>query len=298
MNDIKLLDCTLRDGGYVNNWEFGYHTIKDIIIKLIDARLEIVEVGFLRNCEYDKNKSLYNNCAEIATVLPKNHRNTKFSVMALHNLYDVDKLEPYDGKTVEYVRVTFHDYDIDEGLAFCKKVIAKGYKVFCNPINILGYSDKQILDMIDKVNQIKPYAFSIVDTFGAMTKKDLIRIYSLYEKNLDKSITIGVHLHENLSMAFSLAQYFLENTTVGRNYTCDASLLGMGRAPGNLCVELIANYMNEDLGKNYDLNSIIDAIDEHISYLKKESAWGYHIVYGLSAKYNLHRNYAEYLLNI
>ena len=85
--------------------------------------------------------------------------------MALHNKYDITKLEPNDG-TVEAVRVTFHDYDIDEGLEFVKKVMEKGYKCFCNPINIMGYSDQEILNLIQKINQIKPYAFSIVDTFG------------------------------------------------------------------------------------------------------------------------------------
>ena len=98
--------------------------------------------------------------------------------MALHNKYDITKLEPNDG-TVEAVRVTFHDYDIDEGLEFVKKVMEKGYKCFCNPINIMGYSDQEILNLIQKINQIKPYAFSIVDTFGSMIKSDLLRIYSL-----------------------------------------------------------------------------------------------------------------------
>ena len=67
--------------------------------------------------------------------------------MALHNKYDIDKLEDYDGRTIDAIRVTFHDYDIDEGLAFIGKAKNKGYKVFCNPINIMGYSDEMILEL-------------------------------------------------------------------------------------------------------------------------------------------------------
>ena len=75
MKNIKLLDCTLRDGGYINDWEFGYPTIKSIIRKLVDAQMDYVEVGFLRNCEYDRNKSLFNNCKQIESVLPEKRGN-------------------------------------------------------------------------------------------------------------------------------------------------------------------------------------------------------------------------------
>ena len=173
MSKIKLLDCTLRDGGYINEWNFGKYTIKDIIAKLVAAGVDYVEVGFLRNCIYDPEKSLFNNCGELSQILPEERGKTKFTAMALHNKYDIDKLEPYDGKTIDAIRVTFHDYDIDEGLEYIKKVIDKGYKVFINPINIMGYSDAMILELLQKVNKIHPYAFSIVDTFGSMMKEDL-----------------------------------------------------------------------------------------------------------------------------
>ena len=206
MKSNKLLDCTLRDGGYINNWNFGIHTIRDIIKELVNSKVDYVEVGFLRDCEYDCNKTLFNNCAEIAPILPDKRGNTMFTAMALHNKYDISKLEPYDGKTIDAIRVTFHDYDIDEGLSFIQKAIEKGYKVFCNPINIMGYSDEMILQLLKKVYELQPYAFSIVDTFGAMMKSDLQRIYSLVENNLDKSIIIGLHLHENLVLSYSLSQ--------------------------------------------------------------------------------------------
>ncbi len=158
MSFVKLLDCTLRDGGYINDWNFGYHTIRSIIRQLVESQVDYVEVGFLRNCEYDRNKALYNNCSEILPILPEKRGNTLFTAMALHNKYDIDKLEDYDGRTIDAIRVTFHDYDIDEGLAFIGKAKNKGYKVFCNPINIMGYSDEMILELLAKVNRIQPYA--------------------------------------------------------------------------------------------------------------------------------------------
>ena len=269
MGKISLLDCTLRDGGYINDWNFGRHTIKDILKKLVEAEVDYAEVGFLRNCEYDPDKSLFNNCAELAGILPENRGKTRFTAMALHNKYDVSRLEPYDGKTIDAVRVTFHDYDIDEGLSFIRKVKEKGYKVFINPINIMGYSDSMILRLLDKVNELHPYAFSIVDTFGSMMKEDMLRIYSLIEHNLDKSIVIGVHLHENLALSYSLAQDFINMKSSERECVIDASMLGMGRAPGNLCMELIMDYMNKKQEGSYNVNPILDGIDDHIARLKQ-----------------------------
>lgn len=296
MAQFKLLDCTLRDGGYINDWNFGYQTIKNIIGNLIDSQVDYIEIGFLRNCEYDRNRTLYNNIAEAKNILPSDSKNSKFVLMCLHNLYVINKLEPCDG-TIEHVRVTFHDYDIDEGLEFCKKIIEKGYKCFCNPINIMGYSDKKLLWLIEKINSISPYAFSIVDTFGSMTANDLVRIYSLVEHNLDPSIVLGLHLHENLSLAFSLAQKYTNIVSPIRRSVIDASMQGMGRVPGNLCMELIMDYMNKTFAKNYDINPVLDGIDDYIARLKSIEAWGYSTAYALSAQYNLHRNYSEFFLN-
>lgn len=297
MSDIKLLDCTLRDGGYINDWKFGEYTIRDVMAKLIESGVDYIEVGFLRDCVYEPDKALYNNCAEIARILPENRGNTKFTAMSLHNKYSIDKLEPYDGKTIDALRVTFHDYDIDEGLEYIRKVKEKGYKVFANPINIMGYSDQMILGLLQKINEIQPYAFSIVDTFGSMMKDDLQRIYSLIEHNLQKDIVIGLHLHENLALSYSLAQDFIGMKASGRNCVIDASMLGMGRSPGNLCMELIMDYMNKRESGHYDVNPVLDGIDDHIACLKQIEPWGYNTAYSISAKYNLHRNYAEFLLD-
>ncbi|MEO3947288.1 aldolase catalytic domain-containing protein [Gorillibacterium sp. CAU 1737] len=294
--NVRLLDCTLRDGGYINEWNFGFPVIKDILKKLVASYVDYVEVGFLRNCDYSEDRPLYNSLEELARILPENRGSTRFVAMALHNTYDINKLSDNDGQTIEAVRVTFHDYDLAEGLEFCRQVITKGYKCFCNPINIMGYSDEKILDIIRQVNGIKPHAFSIVDTFGSMTKQDLIRIYSLLERNLDKEITIGLHLHENLSLSYSLAQDFTAMVNRNRDCVIDASLLGMGRVPGNLCMELIMDHVNTLNGNRYNINPLLDAIDDYIMPIKAAEPWGYSTPYALSAKYNLHRNYAEFLL--
>ncbi len=297
MPDIKLLDCTLRDGGYVNSWNWGFAAAKDIIASLTHAGTDIVEVGFLRNVDgYNPDVTVCNTIEELNRLLPAHTGSTMYSGMAMRSNYDIAKLSPYEGHGIEMLRITAHDYDIREGMDFAREVKARGYKLSINPINIMGYADKDLLWILDQVNEIHPYQFSIVDTFGSMRRRDLERIVSLVDHNLAPDIRVGLHLHENMALSFCLAQEFLDKH-LGRDTTVDGSLMGMGRIPGNLPIELIADYMNETLGCHYDIDEMMDAIQDHIAPLKGETAWGYTPAYFLSARYNLHRDYAEHYLD-
>lgn len=295
-NKIKLLDCTLRDGGYINDWKWGFRRARDIIQLLVHSNVDIVEVGFLRNVDqYDPDISVCNTIEELNKLLPADKGKTMFSAMAMRSNYDISKLSRYSGEGIEMIRVTAHDYDIQEGMEFAREVKEKGYRVSINPINIMGYSDEQLMWIIKRVNEIVPYQFSVVDTFGSMKRRDLDRIISIFDHNLDSSIRLALHLHENMSLSFSLAQNFLDKH-LQRPVTVDGSLMGIGRIPGNLPLELMADYMNEFCDSNYDIDYMMDAIYDHIAHLKGNSQWGYTPAYFLSARFNLHRNYAEFFL--
>lgn len=297
--DFKLLDCTLRDGGYINDWNWGFEKARDIIGFLVKAGVDIIEVGFLRNvAEYNPDVAVCNNIEELNRLLPEEESyigDTLFSAMIMQSNYNIEKLSRYSGKGIQLIRVTAHDYDIAEGIEFAKKVMEKGYKVSINPINIMGYRDEQILDLVYRVNEIMPYQFSIVDTFGSMKRRDLDRIVSLIDNNLVGDIRLSLHLHENMSLACCLAQSFVDKH-LQRPISVDGSLMGMGRVPGNLPIELFADYLNEYMGYIYNIDSLMDAIQDYIEPLKGENAWGYTPAYFLSARFNLHRNYAEYFL--
>lgn len=294
--DIKLLDCTLRDGGYVNDWKWSFNGARSIISLLTKAKVDVVEVGFLRNVEgYNPDVAVCNHIEELNKLLPEDKGETMYSAMAMRSNYDISKLSPYDGHGVEMIRITAHDYDIAEGLDFARQVKALGYKLSINPINIMGYSDERILWIIDQVNQIQPYQFAIVDTFGSMKRRDLDRIVSLVDNNLDRGIRVALHLHENMALSCCLAQNFVDKH-LNRPVAVDGSLMGMGRIPGNLPIELIADYLNDYTDKAYDIDYLMDAIQDHIAPIKGQAEWGYTPAYFLSARFNLHRNYAEHYL--
>ena len=294
---IKLLDCTLRDGGHQNKSAFGENMMHDIMKGLKHSGIEYVEIGFLREKNVGVDFAAANNINDFEIRFPQiaewNH--TSAVIMIQEDQYNVDKLPVCNG-VIQDIRVSFHDYDQKEGLDYCRRVIEKGYRCYVNPINITGYEDEQVLSLVREVNNMGACAFTLVDTFGSMTRDDLQRLFMLVNHNLKPEIDMGIHLHDNLQMAFSLAQTVVELSSSDRNIILDASLLGMGREPGNLCIELIMDYLNKKNGTSYDVDTALDLIDTYIIDLKRRYPWGYETSYALSAQYRLHRSYAEYLM--
>ena len=292
--NITLLDCTLRDGAHVVGGYFGEVVIKNTIKKLIEARVDVIEVGFLSEKKHSVDYTNFCSIADLKRILPPPMIGTsKISLMA--DNVDLRSLEPNDG-TIGLIRLSFKRSIWDWAIKTAHILMKKGYKIAINPVNCNVYDDIEYIEWIHIVNDIMPDSFSIVDTFGVMRKTDLSRIYHIVENNLHPDITIGLHLHENLGLAYSLAQHFVEISNPVRSINIDCSLLGMGRTPGNLFTEHIMDFLNTQYGKNYQTEPAFDAADDYIAPIKRQNPWGYATPYALSAKYKLHRSYAEYLM--
>lgn len=297
LNKICLLDCTLRDGGYINNFDFGNDNITKIINNLYQSGLDIVECGFLQKDKDDPNKSLFKNTAAIAGHLPQNRKNdTMFVAMIAYGDIPIEDIEPYDGTSISGIRLTFHEHVADEAVAFAQQLKEKGYNVFFQPVGTTSYTDRALLDLIDKVNKLHPFAFYLVDTLGAMYKNDLLRMFYLVDNNLYEDIRIGFHSHNNLQLSFSNAQELILMRSK-RKIVIDTSVYGMGRGAGNLCTELLAQYINKNIENRYDLIPILECVDEFIIPIFMRHTWGYSVPYYLAAVNGCHPNYATYLVD-
>ena len=295
MNKIHVLDCTLRDGGYCNNWEFGFDNIRRITDALVNSGVDVIECGFLSNkSDYDKNVSKFNALDDIAEIIPKDKGGKLFVAMMNYGEYYVDVLPVCDGKSIDGIRVAFHKKNMSEALDLCKRIKAKGYLVFIQAMVSLAYSDEEFLDMIKRVNEVNPYSFYIVDSFGMMKGKDLTRLFYMVEHNLDEDIWIGFHSHNNMQLAFSNAQTLCSVST-SRNLIIDSSVYGMGRGAGNLNTELFVSYLNDNLGTDYNIKPLLNIIDEILNDFYQRNYWGYSLPNYLSASHNAHPNYAGYL---
>ena len=295
MNKVHILDCTLRDGGYCNEWCFGFDNAKKIIDGLVEANIDVIECGFLTNkTQYKPGVTKFTSIDQIASYIPKDREGKKFVVMINYGEYDIDDLPMYDGSSVDGIRVAFHKRDRHEAINICKRIKAKGYLVFIQAMVSLAYSDDEFLDTIQMVNEFKPYAFYIVDSFGMMKGKDLTRLFYMVEHNLDEKVWIGFHSHNNMQLAYSNAQS-LTMVQTNRNLIIDSSVYGMGRGAGNLNTELFVEFLNENAGKEYKLKPLLVLIDQILDEFHCRNYWGYSLPNYISAAHNAHPNYAGYL---
>ncbi|MBU5305040.1 aldolase catalytic domain-containing protein [Eubacterium callanderi] len=295
MNRIKVLDCTLRDGGYCNQWSFGLNNIKKIINRLEESGVEIIECGFLTNkIEYDNNFSKFSDINQISRVIHPKSSESLYVCMMNYGEYPVKQLPDRNDSTVDGIRIAFHKKDLENALLDAKVIKQKGYKVFIQAMVSLNYTDKEYLYLINKCNEIDPYAFYIVDSFGVMKSKDLIRLFYMVEHNLKEGIHIGYHSHNNMQLAYSNAQA-LASIQTKRYLIIDTSVYGMGRGAGNLNTELFVEHLNDNYNKQYDSKPLLVIIDEVLNNFYQKNYWGYSLPNYLSAKHNAHPNYATYL---
>ena len=212
------------------------------------------------------------------------------------NVVPLETISPNNGRTIDGIRITFRESDIDGAIEYARAISEKGYKPFLQPMVTMAYSDKALIELISKVNELKPFAFYMVDSFGTMYKKDLLRLFGLIDHNLDPAVAIGFHSHNNLQLAFSNAQELLSLHTK-RTILIDSSVFGMGRGAGNLCSELIARYINDNIEETYQIEPLLEIIDEQLIPIFAKNSWGYSVPYYLAAVNNCHPNYAAFLQN-
>lgn len=293
---ISVLDCTLRDGGYVNNFNFGVKRINKIKEKLSEANIEIMECGFLQSGNNDPGRTLYGNVEQIQ--LPQKRDGQMCVAMITHNDISAEEIVPYQPGYVEGLRLSFHNNgsEWEDTKRLAREVMDKGYKVFIQPVGTAFYTDEELLKLIKDVNELNPFAFYIVDTLGSMYKNDLLRKFFLVEHNLNKGICLGFHSHNNMQLSFANSMTLLELHT-DRHIIIDSSVFGMGRGAGNLNTELITHFINCNIEKRYNLIPILELIDDAILPIYKYTSWGFSEPYYLSAIMGVHPNHASYLID-
>ena len=295
MNHAMLLDCTLRDGAYLVDKHFGDDVINGIIAGLVDAGTDIIEIGFLQDDGFGPGKTVFLNSREAKKFIPENRGRSMFAVLADFSRYSIENLDPYDGTSFDAVRICFFKAERYQALAYFKAVKAKGYKLFVQPVDILGYTDMELVELLELVNPIEPFCFSIVDTFGSMYEEDMKRVFSIVDHNLCPAARVGFHSHNNMQMSGALSQAFLRMSAGNRNVVVDATVSGMGRGAGNTPTELIAQYMVARLQYHYDIDALLDVIDNYIAPISAHVEWGYSTDMFLTGAYSAHVNNIAYL---
>jgi 4-hydroxy 2-oxovalerate aldolase len=297
-SNIKLLDCTLRDGGYINDWEFGHGVITGMYKRLDEAGADYIEVGFLDDRrEFDMNRTIIPNTEAINKIYGSIEKKHAIPVAMIDfGTCSLDSIGPADSTFIDGIRVIFKKEKIEQALPFCKAIKEKGYKLFIQAISITAYSDMDMLQYVQKINEIKPYAFSIVDTYGLLDNKSMTRYFRLIDDNLDPEIKMGYHDHNNFQLAFSNTCKFLAMDT-DRELVGDSSVYGMGKSAGNCASELLALHLNQYYHKNYNLSEILECVDTYMMPIYQKHYWGYKYDFYLAAMQGVHPTYVKDLLD-
>ncbi len=293
---IQLLDCTLRDGAYIVDSHFGEASIRGIISRMREANVDIIELGWLKDSAYIEGTTFYHEPSDVMPYLPVGEKHCTYAVMIDWDRYDAVSMPEYDGRSIEAVRVVFPRGKFREGIAVGRIIKEKGYQVYFQAADTLGYTEQELMELAYEVSSVHPVSLSIVDTFGAMYEEDLKRIAAVLDRHLDSDIKLGFHSHNNQQLSFSLSMQFVKLFRESeREIIVDASLCGMGRGAGNAPTELVSSFLNRRCMGNYDLDIILDAIDTYMGYFKEHYEWGYSTPYLIAGMYCAHVNNIAYL---
>ncbi len=276
----KILDCTLRDGAYVVDSKFGEKRICDIITTLENAKIDIVECGWLRNCVHEKNSVLYNIPDDAKNYLEASK--SKFSLMFDYGRYEVAKL-PQNNRLIDIIRIAFYKKSLDEISFVAEEVKNKGYKVYLQPSNVKDYSKNDLIRLCKRANFIGVNACYIVDSFGSMFPEDMDLILPIFEETLDNQIELGFHSHNNIQLSLALSIKFINDAK--RNIIIDSTLQGIGRGAGNTKTELLLEYMNRYKNCTYNVDAIWKALDNK---LMPDKNWEYTAEKGFRGVNNIH----------
>lgn len=293
MFNCNVLDCTLREAP-LEQLMWGDLAIRKMISGLEKAGVDIIEVGFLKNDINIFGSTSFQKVEQIEPYINKSS-GSKYVALVDFGRYDLSNLSEFNGKSIDAIRVCFKRQEIEYILDYAQKIKDKGYQVCIQHVDTLGYSDKEIRDFIIQINRFKPLAYSIVDTFGAMYQDDLIHYCKLIDEVLNPEICLGFHGHNNLMLADANAQCFLNEMNERRDIIVDSSLFGCGRGAGNAHTELVLQFMLKKLGKEYNINEILDLMDTVICKIQKRTNWGYSIPYFISGMHNTHSFNVKYL---
>lgn len=300
---LKVLDCTLRDGGQglenlnANGIKTEIFTDRDKIkiAELVrDSGIDIIEIGCMsKSCIGLEKFAIYENVQELSAFLPeKKNDNQMYAGLYVDPDTPLDEIPAYSPELVEGIRVILRYSQLQQSIDFCRGLARKGYKMFIQPMLTMRYTDEELKRLVYAANEMGAYALYFVDSFGYMNENDVERLYKFYAEELDKSVKIGFHAHNNMENAFYNARYFIEKLN-DRDRLIDSCAIGMGQGAGNLQTEVLVDYLNRNYGTNYDFECVLEICDILEKFRTHDmETWGYSPVRLVPAVHNAAYKYA------
>lgn len=291
---VELLDCTLRDGGIVINFDYGVERMSAIKACLEEAGVEYIECGYIDEKKgAEQGRTCFSSVQSVNRFLSENGKKKGVTYVAMidYGAYDIGKLEPALAEGIDGIRLAFHKENWKDAIEWGSIILRKGYQLYIQPMVSMRYSDEEYRELISSCNTELKGAdgFYLVDSFGQMDNLSLLHQLEIADQYVSMDMKIGFHAHNNRQMAFSnacaFAQYPARHTLM-----LDSSVMGMGKGAGNLCTELIMPVLIAE-GNRYSTVKIYDEISSYFANVLKKTPWGYSLDYYLSSLYGCTPSY-------
>ena len=291
---IKLLDCTIRDGGLVNNHDFDIRFVREVYKGLSAAGVDYMEIGYKNSKRLFSSKEFgkwkFCDDEDIKKVIDGIESKTKISVMVDVDRVDIEDILPRKDSPVGMIRVASYVKDIDKAIYLVNHFTDKGYETTVNIMAISRALDNELTECLQQLEQeCKAGVVYLVDSFGALyqeTTEFLIK----KAKSILKSKEVGMHAHNNQQLAFGNT---IEAIIHDANYV-DGTVYGLGRAAGNCPLELILGFLKNP---KFDIRPVLDLISKEFITLREKIEWGYIIPYAITGILDEHPRAAMALRN-
>lgn len=300
MNRIKYLDCTFRDGGYYNNWDFSKEMAQEVVEALNKAKVDIIEIGYKSKSEKEF-AGLFKYCNEDYLSFLNKNDYSKYAFMVdikefiVNDSIDYTSLDQIintsDSSVFTWVRLASHYSTLSFIKEFIKYFKNKGYKVAFNMMGVSLLSDEMLKEGLIIAENTHIDAFYIADSFGSFYPNDIRKLIKFCKQHF--SGNIGIHAHDNQGLAYYNTIAAIEE---GVSYV-DGTITGMGRGAGNLKTEqflLGKDSILKEMNKR-DFNSLLRVIGNYFFSLKEKYNWGYSYAYMFSGINNIHQAYCQEL---
>ena len=285
--DIKVLYCTLRDGGLVNNFRFADEFVKALYQANVQAGVDYMEFGYKASKDIFKVEDFgkWKFCDEeaIREIVGNNETDLKIAVMTDvgRTDYKKDIIDRKDS-VIDLVRTATYIHQIPSAIEMIEDAKNKGYETSANLMAVSKVNDKDLENGLELLANSCVDVIYLVDSFGAFYPEQIRRLADIYLNIAAKTgKKIGIHAHNNQNLAFANT---IEGLTAGISYL-DATVCGMGRGAGNCFMESLLAFLKNP---RYNLSVIMDFIEKYMLQMKKDYDWGFDIPYLLTGIFNSH----------
>lgn len=282
--EIKVLDCTIRDGGLINNHYFTDEFVREAYKALSKSGIDYMELGYRNSKELFPTKDYgawkYCDDEKIREIIDGIESDLKISIMVDAHRVKEQTFAPCDESPVDMIRIATYVKDIDKAIDLLKRTSDLGYETTVNIMAISKEGDPELIEALQQLAETSVDVVYVVDSFGALYCEQIEYLVKLYKKHLPGK-TIGVHCHNNQQLAFGNT---IEGIIHDANFV-DGSLHGIGRGPGNCCLELLVGFLKNP---KFNLSPILKFIQDYMLPLRDEIEWGYIIPYMVTGVLNEH----------